>query len=556
MTDLSPYTGRWVALIGNEVAGVGYTAVAAEHAARRSRPRDRFILQFVEAPGGAKLVLPELMERLRPLFAQETQPVYLVGGAVRDALLGQVSHDLDFVMPANAIKLSFRVADALGVPAYVLDKERDAGRVILPDTHTYLDFTRFRGPDLEADLHGRDFTLNAIALAAAAQTDASLIDPTNGRADLQAGIIRHIHARSLLDDPVRALRGLRLALRLGFALAPETAVAIREAAPQLPTCSTERIRDELLKLLQSSQPDTAVRQMQELGLLAVVWPELAALAGISQSPPHHEDVLNHTLSVLRWLALLERGFAGQMERAEVTARSRFGFAASQKLADYLPHLQAHWQRVVDGGVDGRTLLRLGALYHDVGKPETRTVEEGGEPGAASGRIRFFNHDKIGAEITARQLHRLTLSNEAVSHVQRIVAGHMRPLLLAQAGPTISRRAVYRYFRATGTAGLDIAVLSLADYLAARNGVGDGAGSADEWERLLGIVGQLLTHYFDRHEETVAPPALVNGRDLIEELKLQPGPEVGRLLRLIQESQAAGDIHTREQALAFARQSHL
>jgi hypothetical protein len=128
---------------------------------------------------------------------------------------------------------------------------------------------------------------------------------------------------------------------------------------------------------------------------------------------------------------------------------------------------------------------------------------------------------------------------------------MRPLLLAQTGSTISRRAVYRYFRATGTAGLDIAVLALADYLAARDGVGNTA----EWEHLLEVVTQLLTHYFERHEETVAPPALVNGRDLIEELQLQPGPEVGRLLRLIQESQAAGDIHTREQALAFARHAH-
>lgn len=539
MTDLQPYAGRWVALVGEEVAGIGYTAVAAAHAARRSRPRDRFTLQFVEPPGGRPLPLPELMAQLRPLFAQENEPIYLVGGAVRDALLGQVSYDLDFVQPAHAVKLSFRVADALGVPAYVLDKERDTGRVILPDNHTYLDFSCFRGADLAADLVGRDFTINAIALPAAAQTDASLIDPTNGRADLQAKIIRHIHDRSLLDDPVRTLRGLRLALRLGFTLAPETAVAITTAAPQLTAVSTERIRDELLKLLQTNQPDEAIRQMAALDLLPVILPEIAAESGITQSPPHHEDVLTHTISVLRWLVGVEAAFVGAADDPS----SALG-DIHNRLAVYAPGLQAHWQRVVDGGVDGRTLLRLGALYHDVGKPETRTVD-------TDARIRFFDHDQHGAAITSRQLHRLALSNDAVSHVRRIVAGHMRPLLLAQSGRALSRRAVYRYFRAAGLAGLDVAILSLADHLAARNGPGEAA----EWERLLSVVSQLLDHYFTRYEETVAPPLLVNGRDLITELNLIPGPEIGRLLRLIQESQAAGELHTREQALAFARRAH-
>lgn len=546
MTDLQPYAGRWVALVGDDVAGVGYTAVAATHAARRSRPRDRFTLQFVEPPDGRPLPLPDLMEQLRPLFTQEDQPVYLVGGAVRDAVLGQVSHDLDFVQPAHAVKLSFRVADALGVPAYVLDKERDTGRVILPDGRTYLDFTCFRGPDLAADLYGRDFTINAIALPAAAHTDASLIDPSNGQADLQARLIRHIHDRSLLDDPVRTLRGLRLALRLGFTLAPETAEAITAAAPHLTAVSTERIRDELLKLLQTNQPDEAIRQMWELGLLPVVLPEIAAEAGVTQSPPHHEEVLAHTISVLRWLVQVEGALTAvhPSSPALQTVQSR--------LAAYAPGLQTHWQRLVDGGVDGRTLLRLGALYHDVGKPDTRTVDEDGEPEAASGRIRFFDHDQHGAAITSRQLHRLALSNDAVSHVRRVVAGHMRPLLLSQSQTTLSRRTVYRYFRTLGTAGLDVAVLSLADHLAARN----GPGETGEWERLLDVVAQLLDHYFTRHEETVAPPPLVNGHDLITELHLSPGPEVGRLLRLIQESQAAGEIHTREQALAFARRTQV
>ncbi len=252
--DLSPYAGRWVALFGQQVTGVGETAEAAAQMARHSRPKERFALRFVDDPAGEPLALSPLLEQLRPLLQTQSQPVYLVGGAVRDALLGRVSHDLDFVVPANAVKLAFQVADALGVPAYVLDKERDTGRVILPEAHTSLDFARFRGSDLAADLRDRDLTINAIALPATATTTVGLIDPHNGQADLAVEVVRIIHERSLLDDPVRCLRAVRLAHSLDFALAPETETAVRAAAPRLNQTSVERIRDELLKLLETAVP--------------------------------------------------------------------------------------------------------------------------------------------------------------------------------------------------------------------------------------------------------------------------------------------------------------
>lgn len=532
--DLTPYAGRWVALLGEQVVGVGYTAVEAEKAARHNRPRDRFVIRFVEVSGGQPLALSHLLEGVRPLLAQETQPVYLVGGAVRDALLGRASHDLDFVVPQDAIKLTFRVANSLRVPAYVLDKERDAGRAILPDNETYLDFTRFRGATLAEDLGDRDFTINAIAMPATAVTDNSLIDPTNGRADLEAGIIRHVHDNALRNDPVRAVRALRLAHSLGFTLAPETVTAVKQAAASLNECSIERIRDEFLKLMALSAPDTAVAQMHELSLLPQILPKIAALETVTQSPPHHENVLAHTISVLRWLVRLEKIFYAEDDPADAA-----GTAVKKQLAPYLPELEKHWQQTVDGGLDGRLLLRLGALYHDVGKKETRTEE-------ADGRVRFFNHDVVGAELCQVQLQRMKLSNQAITHIQKIVRVHMRPLLLSH-HDDVSRRAVYRYFQAAGEAGLDVAVLALADHLAVYDGLGDEAA----WARLLHVVVQLLEHYFTQYEETVMPPLLVNGRDLMQELHLPAGPEIGRLLRLIQEAQAVGEVQTRADALEYA-----
>lgn len=537
-SDLSPYAGRWVALIGEQVAGVGYTAEEAARLARHNRPKERFTIRFVEAPGGTVLSLSPLLARLRPLLDEEEQPVYLVGGAVRDALLGRVSHDLDFAVPEQAVKLTFRVADALGVPAYVLDRERDTGRVVLPQEATVLDFARFRGPNLEADLRDRDFTINALALPATAETEASVIDPLGGRDDLRARQIRLTHDQALMNDPVRSLRALRLALELNFSLPPETTAAVTAAAPYLDTVSNERVRDELLKLLQTAVPHQAVAQMAELALLPAVLPEIAALADVEQSAPHHEPVLPHTLSVLRWLVQVEAALDADAP-VEYPAISAVRIA----LADYAPELGVHLQRREEINVDGRTLLRLGALFHDVGKKETRTVEEGG-------RVRFIGHDRVGAQLAARRLRRLSLSNKTTAHVRLIVANHMRPLLLADTPQMMpSRRAVYRFFRDVQSAGLDIGLLALADHLAIHNGLGDPV----RWQRLLTVVTTLFHHYFERFVETVAPAPLLDGHELMAALKLKPGPEVGRLLRLIEEAQAAGEVATKEEAIQLARE---
>ncbi|RMG93523.1 MAG: CCA tRNA nucleotidyltransferase, partial [Chloroflexi bacterium] len=305
LPDLSAYAGRWVALADGAVAGVGQTPMEALRWGRHNRPKETLVLWFVEPPGGEVLVLSPLLEQLRPFLVRQEMPVYLVGGAVRDALLGQASHDLDFVVPEKAISLAFRVADELGVPAYVLDRERDTGRVVLPELATTLDFASFRGADLLADLRDRDFTVNAIALPVSAQTTAGLIDPCGGQADLAAGVLRMTHARVIEDDPLRALRALRLAVTFGLRLAAETESAVSAAADLLDQVSTERVRDELLRLLATAVPHEAIRQLDKYQLLRTVLPEIADLAVIEQSPPHHEPVLPHTLSVLAWLVQLE-----------------------------------------------------------------------------------------------------------------------------------------------------------------------------------------------------------------------------------------------------------
>lgn len=539
MTDLSAYAGRWVAMAGELVAGVGFTAVEALNLAQRNRPKERFSLQFVEAPGGEPLALSPLLARIRPLLTQHDLPIYLVGGAVRDALLGRVSHDLDFVTPQRAIRLAFRVADALKVPAYALDKTRDTGRVMLAEDKTTLDFARFRGSSLTADLQDRDFTINAIALPATAQTSQSLIDPCGGATDLAAKVIRQTHAQAIANDPVRAWRAIRLAAALGFEIEPETAATITQSAELMERVSVERVRDEVVKCLATAVPHQTIRQAHELDLLPTALPEINALAGVEQSPPHHEPVLAHTLSVLRWLTAVETAVLTNdaLPHPALTA-------VREAFSPFANDLKARFAEKVDGDIKNGTLLRLAALFHDAGKPEAKSVEP-------DGRIRFLGHDKISGQIAARRLRHLHLSNQAVRQVKHIASAHMRPFMLVQAGHIPpSRRAIFRFFRDTGAAGLDVCLLALADHLATY----DGPGDDELWQKLVTLTAVLCQNFYQKKEETVTPPPLVDGRALIAELHLTPGPEIGRLLRLIQEGQAAGEITTREQALQFARQS--
>ncbi len=545
-TDLTPYEGRWVAIAHGRVLGVGYTGVEALRLARRNHPKLRLELTYVAKQSGARLALDPLIHKLKDVLARQDMPVYLVGGAVRDAVLGHISHDLDFVVPSNAIKLAFRIGDALGVPAYALDKTRDVGRVVLAEEGTYLDFSSYRNGSLEADLAARDFTINALAMPALGETEMSLIDLFDGLQDLKQKRVRHVSAENMRQDPIRGLRGIRMSLKYGFTLTAETEASVSETFALLSNVSAERVRDELNNLLRADGAGM-VRELRRLDGLATVLPEVAALDGVTQSAPHHLDVGAHTEATLAWLAQVDTAVVQQQPTDHPLLQE-----AQTALAPYAPALQAHLARNVTGDLHGRVLWQWAALLHDIGKPATRTVTE-------NGRIRFLGHEKEGAKLAAARLRRLRFSRESSEYVGRIVAGHMRPLMLARevggeeggGNTAVSRRAIFRFFRRTGPAGLDICLLALADHLATY--APDDPQATPAGAALLTVVTLLIDAYFNRYTDTVAPEPLVTGRELMKALPMKGGPELGRLLRHIEEAQAAGDVSTPEEAIALARQ---
>ncbi len=535
MPDLRPYAGRWIALIAGRVAGSGRTPLEARQVARHNRPKERPDIRFVtpddEPRLQADLPLADLMDTLRPLLASSPHPVYLVGGALRDALLGRTSHDLDFAVAGDAVSLARKVTDALGGAFYLLDAERGTARVILPDA--VIDFARLRGDSLDEDLRDRDLTINTLALPAGSAAVANIIDLLDGQDDLAAGLVRAVGPNAILNDPIRGVRAVRQAAELGFRIAPETATLIRAAADQLPVVSPERIRDEFCRLLVAPRPADSLHTLDELELLPHIAPFLPPMKGVTQSLPHTTDVFTHTLLVVEHLdALLA---PAPPAASDPTA------PAWDSLSPFRPALESHLARPTSGDRTGRILLFLGALLHDAGKPQTRTVDP-------DGRIRFFGHEQSGEGAAHDWGRSFAFSTHEIRQLAVMVRHHMRPAWLAKTAFPPSRRAIYRFFRDTRVAGLDICLLCLADGLAK-----GGPPDSVEWEQRVATVAILLDHYVNHYDETVAPPPLLNGRQLIEALRLPAGPLVGQLLQAIAEAQAAGELSTPAGALALARE---
>ena len=535
--SLSPYAGRWVARLRGKIVGQGGTPQQALQAAKAARHKETPEILFI--PMSNTLPISPVIDQIRAAAPAEV-PLHLVGGAVRDLLRGQPIHDYDFVLPSNALEASRKIANRIGAAYFPLDVARQTARLIFMDaqgTRHILDFASYRGGGLEADLRERDFTMNAMALDLRAPQE--LLDPLGGAADLQAKRLRACSPTSFSDDPVRVLRAVRMAASFGLRISPETREQIRGAAAGLANISPERLRDELLRILDSPHPHTSIQALEMLGALPYVLPELPALKGVKQSAPHVKDVWHHTLDTLRVLEGI-LGVLGPVHNEEDAGNLLLGLLV-MRLGRYREQINAHLQVELVPDRPQRALLFLAALYHDIAKPQTRTVEEGG-------RTRFFTHDELGAVTVAERAQALHLSNSETERLSKIVRHHMRPALLSHEAGGPSKRAVYRFFKDTDAAGVDICLLSLADVWATYG----TTLPQERWAQQLDTVRTLLEAWWEHSQEQVRPPALLNGNELMAELGLQPGPRIGEILEALREVQVEGVVSSRAEALAFAR----
>jgi poly(A) polymerase len=443
--------------------------------------------------------------------------VWIVGGAVRDALLGRQVTDVDLAIdgdPADAARAVGRAAD--GHP-FELSGEFAMWRVQARERSWHVDVAAIRGGSIEADLDGRDFTVDAIAVPLAG---GEPLDPHGGAADAERRVLRAVGEAAFESDPLRVMRAARIAAALGLRIDDATLKLARGSAARAAEPAGERQLAELRAIVVGADPLRGLRLMDELGATAAVLPELEALRGVEQNPYHHLDVHGHTMEVLERVVALAAdpgAVLGEMG-AEVEA------LLAEPLADELTRAEA---------------LRLAALFHDLGKPRTRSV-------APNGRILFIGHDEAGAEIIRGICARLRASRRLTSYLESVTLNHLRLGFLVHERP-LSPRQVYDYLVATEPETVDVTMLTVADRLATQG----PRTRSEAIDAHLGLAREMIAEGL-AWRRTGPPGSPIRGDELAAELGIDRGPELGRLLSEIEAARFAGEVRTREDAVELAR----
>ncbi len=452
-----------------------------------------------------------------------TSHAWLVGGAIRDAALGREVTDIDLAVGEGTEEDAARaLAQAADGHAFLLSEEFATWRVIPASAAWRLDLAPVRGGGIEADLGLRDFTVNAMAIELS-ELDAPLgpvRDPLGGMADLEARVLRRASEDTFVADPVRIVRAARIAAALELEIDPATAELGRASAGAAADPAGERIFAELRAIMIGPAPLRGLELLDKLGATATLLPELEELRGVTQTPYHHRDVHGHSLEVLERFVELQGDLASVIgpELAEDVAG-----ALGRPLADEMTRGDA---------------LRFGALLHDIGKPRTRKVND-------EGRVTFWGHDKLGAEMTRDLCRRLRTSNRFADYVALVTENHLRLGFLVHEQP-LSRRTVFDYLRATEPYCVDATVLTVADRLATHG----GRTKPDAIEAHVRLAREFLSEAL-AWEQGGAPTAPIRGDELAAELGIEPGPELGRLLGEVEAAVFAGEVSSREDAVELA-----
>ncbi len=450
-----------------------------------------------------KLFNSPLIKTIGEVAEYSTTPAYAVGGYVRDLLLGKQGKDIDIVVVGDGPAFARMLADRLRVKNVTVYKK--FGTAMIRHRSTTIEVVgarseSYRGDsrnpevssaDLATDLARRDFTINALAVSLNAADRGELIDPHNGRADLDAGIIRTPldPRRTFSDDPLRILRAIRFAAQLQFDIEPVTLQAITSERERLGIITQERISEELLKILASPKPSIGFKLMNDTGVLDLILPEISALKGVDQVAGYrHKDVFEHTL----------------------------------KVVDNVARVSDH------------PGLRIAALYHDVAKPQTKEFK----PGVGWS---FHGHEELGARMLPAIGRRLRLAQETIDYAQKLIRLHLRPIHLAEEGVTDS--AIRRLIFLGGAELDDLITLCRADITS-----GNPRRVASHLANFDLVVKRMLEVEERDRLRAFQPP--VRGEEIMATLQLQPGPAVGRIKKAIEEAILDGVIPNEHDA-AFA-----
>lgn len=430
--------------------------------------------------------------------------IFLVGGCVRDSLLQRISKDFDYVTTSDPRVIARRFADATGGAFYILDDERSTCRVLVnikKKNQIVYDFAQLQGKTIEDDLGQRDFTINAMAVDLC--NPDMIIDPSKGGRDLQKKILKPVTKTSLSDDPVRSIRAIRYAIAFGLQIDSKTGSFIEKAAECLNVISAERKRDELFKILEGEKIGTAIQLLHHFRIFENI--------GLKhnqelETKARHADVLSEIFDFI------------SLNNGPEKKASFYSTSLHFRLGRYRKYLSPLF---FDRNLPGRTHSSLVQMANLLSGADEKTKE-------------FV---KI-----------LSLSSEESESLQRIVLNRKDADEFLHNIQALNSRNIYHYFKKYGMTGIDLIILTLADY-ASRVG---SDFSQDHWLKLLETADCLVQAWFER-PEVVTPKPLLNGNDLISRFNLLPGERIGELLENLREEQASGNIPTRQHAENWIRE---
>lgn len=473
--------------------------------------------------------LPDSLSPVVNFFSDNQIEAYLTGGAVRNLLMGIDVVDFDVSVNAFCPQIAKDLSLAMNYKIHLIDRDRGVYRLVDDRNGLWIDIKDLQG-DLLEDLELRDFTIDAMAVFLERNNDESrIIDPYGGIEDINDCFVRALDKSVFKEDPIRLMRAPRIASQLNFEIHSQTLIWIESNAENIKSVSSERIREELLKILDSKDSVKWLRVLDTLGILSGIIPELECARGVAQPVEHHWDVFDHSIETV-----------GEIERLLQLSDN-----GVNKLDISVPKFQGmrrYFDQLVSDSHRRLSLLKLAGLLHDVSKPATKTVE-------SSGKVRFLGHASEGAKVAKEVLERLRFSGKGVEYVVGLVEHHLRPGQLARRGELPSSRAIYRYYRDLDEIAIDCIYLNLADYLSAR---GPSLESSD-WERHCDVARHIINVRSDEKgiEKQVK---LLDGIEIMDIFDIDQGPIVGNCLELVSEAHALGEINTKSEAIALVSKS--
>jgi poly(A) polymerase len=449
-----------------------------------------------------RILADPLIKQVAKTARQKKASLYLVGGAIRDALLKRQVKDYDFVL--GKVEMSFldQLGDLLEASVFPMGKGKQERVYRLVKEEKTIDLAVMFGDDIGQDLMRRDFTINAIAYAF--DEGRFYADPS-AISDIKIGRIALVSPQALQADPLRILRAIRYRCTLlGFELTAPLREEITRHRKLLSAVAPERIRAELDEIILSPLPAEGLWLMHELGLLSCVFPELTPLAGLPQGRHHLTDALSHTIEVV-----------GEADRL-ASRGNPFSFRPTEQ---------------------ERLILGYAALFHDLGKPATQSSDEQGE-------VHFYGHPQHSSHLAQGIMRRLRFTSRVREGVILLVENHMRILTLATGEPL--DKALRRLIHAMGDEIRLLLLLGLAETGS------KGNGDSKEQGRFMDLCRRIWDLY--EGEDLIAPEPLLWGRDLLA-MGHAPGPRLGEILREVRQRQIAGELRSREEALRFVEEHY-